>query len=422
MAKTDSGLKMVEMVIKGFEKRLAHRRANPTVRSEELFYESMISYNQKVVRTKKEGNLLGWVGLLSPTEIFYAMDIVPFAPELHGMLTASQGGVKECFDASAGYGLPIEMCSNHKLSAGMAINQLIPAPDFIISSQVCDSSLKTFEVLSHYYNVPTYYLDFPYPTSEQGIDYYIDEIQDMIRFLEDVTGRRMDMARLQEVATLSKKTLELCSEISDLRKNIPSPMKSKASFRSFTVQAPLSGTQEAIKYFETLKQELAEDVARGKGAVEQEKHRIAWLCSSPLYAMHIFDWLEQEYKAVVVMDMLLNYFPKSVLPTLDPAKPIEYLARKSYAMGATKAFGGPIEYAAETARDIVNEYKADSAVFYALTGCKQGCSISRFLRDTLQKELGVPTLIIDGDSMDPSVISPEEIMTKLEGYFEALEG
>jgi len=422
MAQTDSGLKMVEMVINGFEKRLEHRKAHPTVRSEELFYESMISYNKKVVRTKKEGKLLGWVGLMSPIEVLYAMDIVPFAPELHSMLTASQGGVKECFDASAGYGLPIEMCSNHKLSAGMAINKLVPSPDFIISSQVCDSSLKTFEVLSHYYNVPTYYLDLPYPTSERGIDYYADEIRGMIRFLEDVTGKRVDMARLQEVATLSKKTIELCSDISELRKNIPSPMKSKASFRSFTVQAPLSGTQAAIEYFETLKKELTENVARGKWAVAEERHRIAWLCSSPLYAMHIFDWMEQEYGAVVVMDMLLNYFPKSVLPTLDPSDPIEYLARKSSAMSATKAFGGPIEYAAETARDIVNEYKADSAVFYAITGCKQGCSISRFLRDTIQKELGIPTLVIDGDSMDPSVLSPEEIMTKLEGYFEALEG
>ena len=106
MAQTDSGLKMVEMVINGFEKRLEHRKAHPTVRSEELFYESMISYNKKVVRTKKEGKLLGWVGLMSPIEVLYAMDIVPFAPELHSMLTASQGGVKECFDASAGYGLP----------------------------------------------------------------------------------------------------------------------------------------------------------------------------------------------------------------------------------------------------------------------------------------------------------------------------
>lgn len=318
--------------------------------------------------------------------------------------------------------MPIEMCSNHKLSTGMAINRLVPSPDFIISSQVCDSSLKTFEVLSHYYNVPTYYLDFPYPTSERGIGYYADEIQGMISFLEDVTGKRMDLARLQEVAALSKKVLELCSEIAELRKNVPSPMKSKASFRSFTVQAPLSGTQEAIEYFETLKEELADNIAQGKGSVTQERHRIAWLCSSPLYAMHIFDWMEQEYGAVVVMDMLLNYFPKSIMPTLDPTKPIEYLARKSYAMSATKAFGGPIEYAAETARQIVNEYKADSAVFYAITGCKQGCSISRFLKDTLQRESGIPTLIIDGDSMDSSAISAEEIMTKLEGYFEALEG
>jgi benzoyl-CoA reductase/2-hydroxyglutaryl-CoA dehydratase subunit BcrC/BadD/HgdB len=412
---------MIEMIIKGFEKRLEHRRANPTVKSEELFYESMIKYNQKVARAKEEGLYLGWVGLLSPVEVFYAMDLVPFSPELHSMLTASQGGIKECFDAAAGYGLPIEMCSNHRLSTGMAINQYVPPPDFIVSSQVCDSSLKTFEVLSHYYHVPTYYLDFPYPTSDRGIEYYAEEIRGMIQFLEEVTGKKLEWTKFQQVAALSKQTLELCCEISELRKTVPCPMKSKASFRSFTVQAPLSGTPEAIAYFETVKQELAEKVAQGKGAVAQERHRIAWLCSSPLYAMHIFDWMEQEYGAVVVMDMLLNYFPKSVLPTLDPTDPVEYLARKSYAMAATRAFGGPIEYAAETVQEIVNQYKADSAVFYAITGCKQGCSISRFLRDYLQKELGIPTLIIDGDSMDPSVISPEEIMTKLEGYFEALE-
>jgi len=412
---------MIESIIKGFEKRLEYRQAHPSLKSEELFYEAMINYNRKILRAKQEGGYLAWLGLLSPVEIFYALDITPFFPELHGMLTASQGEVREYFEVATGYGLPIEMCSNHKLSTGMALRNYVPPPDFIVSAQVCDSSLKTFEVLSHYYGVPTYYLDFPYPTSERGIQYYIQEIQGLIRFLEDLTGQKMDPIKLRQITELSKQALELCCAIAELRKTIPCPMKSKASFRSFTLQASLTGTQEAVRYFEQIRQELMSKVAQGKGAVDRERHRVAWLYSTPLFAMHIFDWMEQEYGAVVVMDMLLNYFPQTVLPTLDPSDPLDYLARKSYAMAATRAFGGPIENAAQTVREIVEEYKANAAVYYAITGCKQGCSLSRFLRDYLQRELGIPTLIIDGDSMDPSVISPEEIMNKLEGYFEALE-
>lgn len=70
---------------------------------------------------------------------------------------------------------------------------------------------------------------------------------------------------------------------------------------------------------------------------------------------------------------------------------------------------------------MARDYKVDGCIYQAFIGCKHGCAVIRMVKDTLKEECGVPTLILDGDGFDPSVVSSKEMKEKMEGFFEMLD-
>jgi len=407
----------IEASLLGFNQRLQHRKAHAADRSQEIFYEVMLKYYQELDQGRREGKPLAWVGL-APIELIYAMDILPFMPEFQCMVVATQANIAGYFDAAAGYGLPIEICSIHRAMTGMDILQELPKPDMIVSTAcVCDSTLKFYGTRSEHHQVPSYMLDMPHFRDEECIRYLANDLEGLIRFLEEFTGKKMDYDRLRDIMQLSKEAYDLFYEIGELRKAVPTPLRAREAFRNFSVWSFLLGKPEAVEYFRIIRDETRRRVEKGEGAVEQERYRIVWLYIPPNYALSVFDWMEVEYGAVIPMD-IFNFLGQF---DWDLDKPLETLARKAYYSLLIRQLGGPIENATSEAVRMVREYKADGAVWLTQIGCKQGCAVIRRMKDVLQDELGIPFLCIDGDVIDPSVLPPEELKSKLEGFFEILE-
>ena len=251
--------KGLDAVITGFEKRLAHRRAKPTTKSGELFYEIMLDYFNRARRAKEEEKYLAWVGLFAPVELMYAMDIVPFIPEHFGILMSSQMDFTPYYEAASAYGLPRELCSSHRAMTGLAIKRELPSPDCIVStSQSCDTTIKSFECLGNLYESPAFFLDFPYKDTEEALRYYEGEITELISFLEEQTRKNLDIDKLKETIQLSKQLDDLLFDVGELKKAVPAPMKGRDSFRHLGISLTMAGTQRGVDYFQTLRDELKE--------------------------------------------------------------------------------------------------------------------------------------------------------------------
>lgn len=408
----------IKTIIKGFEKRLAHRKDHPTEKSAEFFYQGIMKYYQRIDEAREERKPLAWIGALVPVEILYAMDIVPFVPELHVAIAASQGNMVGYLDASAGWGLPVELCSIHRTMTGMTIHNDLPTPDLMVNtSWVCDSGLKSFGSLREHYGCPDFMLDLPRFQNEDGIRYYTKELTNLVQFLEESTGHRLNRDRLREAMESSHRANRLFYEVNELRKGVPCPIRARDAFRNFTVYKHLAGTPDAVSYFEALLQEVKARVEAGTGAIPNESHRLYWIYVTPNYALNIFDWMEEEHGAVVVMDMF-NAIAKD---TCDPSEGIPSLAQKGFQELLARTLGGPIEVCATEAIRIAQEYQVDGAVFLSHIGCKQGGGMIRMIKDALKEKAGVPTLILDGDVIDPSVLPIEQFKSKLEEFFEMIE-
>jgi len=66
------------------------------------------------------------------------------------------------------------------------------------------------------------------------------------------------------------------------------------------------------------------------------------------------------------------------------------------------------------------EHKAEGAIYWAHIGCRQTCATIKMVKDALAEKAGIPTLVVDIDTGDPSFVSDEELKDKLEGFFELL--
>jgi benzoyl-CoA reductase/2-hydroxyglutaryl-CoA dehydratase subunit BcrC/BadD/HgdB len=412
------GTPALEMLIKGFESRLQHRRAKPTVKSAELFYDLLVKYYSKINHAHDEKKPLAWIGGMSLTEIFLAMDIPYFTPAAHAILSASIMGPAGYLEESTGYGIPIESCTAQRTPIGLALKNEVPSPDIIVNdSAVCDGERKLYEILTDYYRCPAFYVDYPYFQDQEGLKHYQRELKDMLEFVGKNLGRKLDNNKLEEVIKISKQNWDLVLEICNLRKTVPSPIKGRDTFRNFLIWSILCGTPGGVEYFQAQRDELNKMVTQKKAAVPNEKHRLCWMGGIPGYAMDLYDWMEAKHGVVVVMDMI-NYNIPADLTYQDP---LEYLAKKSFSVGGARQLVGPIEKAVDNALSMVEDYHADGVVFFANTGCRQGCASYRTIRDALQEKYGLPSMILDGDVIDPSVVTMDEMMNKLEGFFEILD-
>lgn len=409
---------LIRSIVEGFEQRLEHSRKRLGPKSREHFYEAMIQYYRNIDSAKEDGKPVAWVGAFTPIELFYAMDIVPFIAELHCASIASQEHLAQYLDSATEYGLPVELCSIHRAMAGMVMNGAVPTPDLMVNSaHVCDSGFKSFGTLSQHYHCPEFFLDSPREFNQEGVQYLVKEMKHLIDLLEDFTGRKMDFGKLERVLSLSKRAYESFCEIAELRKSCPTPLRARDSLRTFSIYRHLGGTEQALPYFESLEEEVRARVKEKKGGIPNERFRIYWAYVPINYDLSIYDWMEDEYGAAMVLDV----FDAVYRMESQPSDPLTYLATKSLADLLPCTLGGPLEATLQDNLNVCRDYKVDGVVYVAHIGCKQGCGMIRPLRDALRSELGIPTLVIDADIIDSTVISRENLKGKLESFFEMLE-
>jgi benzoyl-CoA reductase/2-hydroxyglutaryl-CoA dehydratase subunit BcrC/BadD/HgdB len=335
------------------------------------------------------------------------------------MMALFLGEQAEILSAGAELGLVPEICSPHRGLAGAFALGALPRPDVMLwSNLICDNTAKSGELIMELNDCPGFFLDHPFQRSEAEEKYLIGELEDMVHFLEEKSGRRMDWDKLSEIVARMDRQIELFREINELRKSVPSPFGIRGYLQLLTVDYLCPGQPEAVEYLETLRQELAEMVREGKGAVSTERFRLMTLFVPPMYLIGSLDKLEQEYGAVSVVEPLFTRWAEG---RLDPSQPLESVVKKSALIPERRSMYGPLgEPALQDIIDCAEQYKVDGAVYWAFMGCRHTCATIRLFKEILN-EIDVPMLTVDCDIVDPTINSEEEIRGKLEQFFEMLE-
>ena len=394
---------------------------NPeATKSQHLYYQMLEKYFSNVLNAKKENGFVAAHTIFFPVEILYAMGITPLHNEVTTWTSAMLlGNQMEFLTAGAEAGMAPEICSPHRGLAGGYFRNMLPKPDAVLwTNLICDNSAKSGEYIMKLTGAPGFFLDHPFDHSQMEQNYMVEELKDMIKFLETTSGRKMDWDKLSQNVAEMDKQIKLQVEIGQLRKAVPSPFAPRRFLEFLTVDYMFAGQPEATTYLETLRDELGEMVKQGKGAVNPEHFRLMSLFVPPIHLIPFLEDLFQEFGAVSTVEPLFTYWKYE---PLDPSQPLESVVKKSYLIPESRTMYGPLgDSTLQDIRDCAQEYKVDGCIYYAFMGCRHTCATIKLFKDILN-EIDVPVLTLDCDLVDPTINSQSEVRQKMEQFFELLE-
>jgi benzoyl-CoA reductase/2-hydroxyglutaryl-CoA dehydratase subunit BcrC/BadD/HgdB len=380
-------------------------------------------YYSKARRAKKEGIPVAWTVLMPPIELLHAFEVVPMMTEHFSSLLATKQVVAPYLDRADQVGYPTNACSYHRIMIGYGISGeelMIPEPDFLVAANICDSGSKAFIPVINYFQIPYYFLDTPVDfwgatfedIEPQTIEYYTDQLDELIQFIEGLTHSPLKEERFQESMLLAKQATDLWLEINELRKKIPCPMGVVDEAGTMYPLMQLLGTRMAVGFYQVLLKEVEARVKAGVGVIEEEKYRLLWLGPIINYDTSILNYFE-EFGAVLVKSDIDAFY----LSPLDPQHPLESLARKYIGCNFFSALNKRLFLT----RQLIQDYQINGVVMYSHLGCRQYCGGQKAVQDMIKTEFGLPILNLSGDLADFRDYNAHEMRNRIDEFIELLE-
>lgn len=355
----------------------------------------------------KTGKSSAIVSLYLPCEILHSMGISTLFPEALACYLAAARSEQIFIDTAEQNFVSQTMCSYHKAFIGMVETGVLPKPDFIINTTLaCDANHLSFRRAAEHYNVPQYMIDVPYNYSSGAVDYVAKQIKDMVTFIEK-QGYTFDEAKLIETVEKSKQTLKNFNDILALRATRSLSDEMTSQMLSVFATHVMLGTDNALKYSNDLKNELAA-VPEGKKGV-----RLLWVHTLPYWQDALRDLINFTDRCeIVACDMVMD----AMYCNLEENDPYRFMAdrlvRNTVNGNGTNRINATLELA--------KKLDANGIVWYCHWGCKQTAGLSNIAKSTFESN-GFPTLILDGDGCNWNNVNDGQTVTRTEAFLELLE-
>ncbi len=385
---------------------------------------------RKVVYTFVPGNL---------TELMRSFDVLPVLPEINALQSGMRKLSGDYISEAEKQGHSEDVCTYVKCDIGMLkqgnvgpTGQPLPEPDLLLLSYTgCFTFMKWFELLRQEYDCPVAMLHVPYQADGTIHDhhraYVVEQLEsEIIPKLEQVTGQQFDEDRLRAELELSAVAEDDLVWVLESAKNVPSPID--AYFGGVYYIGPMftafRGTQEGVDYYRTLRAEIEERLAAGRGPItpdgelEEERYRLV-LEGPPNWTSFRDFWrMFSEEGAVVVAS---SYTKVGGLYDRgfrhDPSRPLETLA--DYCMGCYTNLGLPSRV--DLIADYIREYRADGFMINSVKSCNSFSVGQLLMLRQLEERTGVPGGFIESDLVDPRYFSAANIKNRIESYLQMLE-
>lgn len=384
-------------------------------------YEPSAKHWEELWRAKENNKLCAWYNFGVCPEVFLAMGLVPQQIENLIATSASFPELKltEWVDVSHQH-VPDYLCVAHKGVLGAVVDSRLPKPDVIVgSSHPCDSSREGHSMMAMYFNVPYFSFDIPYWEDDSCYDYVAAQVKELFRFLEDVTGNKLDIDKLREVIGYSNQAHKYILQIKDLRKAVPCPTGGADLLIDAGVNTTMVGTPEAIEYFKNRYEKAKEKVEKNEGIAGEEKLRIVYIYTPTFFNPGLLSWLANQYGAVVVQD-LMDHRLYEPIEDLSFEGICRGLARKIVLLPMATHFRGPAKYFVDFAVTTCRDYKANAAIFTGGVACRSAWAMWKLVKDSLEDQLGIPMLSVECDVADPRVVTDEEMRMKMEDFIQTI--
>ena len=382
------------------------------------------SYYESISTARDRGDYVGYVTAVYPVEILRAMDILPFYPENYAVICAARKMTVELSDVAEAQGYARDLCSYARCGMGSIfyekpnpLGSMAP-PDFLLPCNTqCGTLTKWFEAMGKILDAPVVLLDAPFVRGavpyRHGLQYFIDQLRELVWFLEERIGKKLDLDRLREVLNFSAQACALWNEVLDLAQNQPAPW---TIFDEYIHMAPIvthRGTKECVDYYRELRAFLIRRVSDSFAAVPTEKHRFYWDNIPMWFRLRPQSELMASH-GVAVLASLYTHSWAYCFDTKDPYK--------SLAENYLRVFSNmDIERRTALTLDLMDRYSLNGYIFHSNRSCKSTAFGIYDIMGLISEKTAIPGLIFEADMGDPRYFSEEQYKLRLETYLELLE-
>ena len=395
------------------------------IQSVKKMKEIMTAYYFEAKMAGETGKKDAWITSGGPVEPLIVMDVIPVYPENHGaMIGASRMGAA-LYEKAEAMGYASDLCSYACSDIACApINGGpiggLPRPDMLICcNNICGTVLKWYEIQARYFNVPLFILDTPFCHTEYTREmrkYVSRQIDEYLRFLEEHCGKKYDYDRMKEVGKLSVTGQKLWQAVLDTTMHKPAPMSAFDAFFHLALIVTLRGTQQAVDYYEMLLAEMKKRIADGIGAIPNERYRLLW---DNLPVWYRTKWLSEKFAAqdaCLVADTYTSAWCGS-LQYVDENNFLETMA-ECY----TRIYLNiGVDEMAKTVMAMVDKYEVDGIVMHSNRSCKPYSLGQYDIQRIVEKQKGIPSLMLEADMTDERKFSESQIETRIDAFIEILQ-
>lgn len=368
---------------------------------------------------------VAWVTSGAPVEILKALDFVLIYPENHAALCGARKKMVPIAEVAENAGYSRDICSYARTDIGAMLSGKtpvgkLPKPDLLLCcNNICQTVLYWYRVLAAHFKVPLVVIDTPFlyeSAREHQVAFVKQQLEEMIPVAEAVAGKSLSWKRLLEVGRLSKEAAELWLEILDRAKHRPAPITAFDGFINMGPIVDLRGDPETVVFYRQLLAEIDDRVARGVGAIREEKKRVLWDNLPIWYQIGALSrTLGRRGVNVVVSTYTMAW--GELAPMMDIARPVETAARVYLHPILNRSTGDKLR----TMERMVKDFHLDGVILHSDRSCKPYSLGQIDQRDRLVNERDVPALLLEADHNDPRSYSVEQGTARLEAFMEMME-
>lgn len=373
-------------------------------------------------------------------------DVYPITGEPYGAAIAfNKEFSNRCLEAAEAKGWARDLCSYMRNYWGsMYLDEFnfggkYPKPDFAFQDHICCSHAKWYQHVSEYKKIPYFCIDVsvgPYHLiNDDKIDFVVGQMHESIDFLEKVTGRKYSDELLIEAIKNETRATSAWAAVCALNKAIPAPLDEKSMYSLYVLGTLNKSKKEFADFYEELRDEVADRVARGIAAVPNERCRIMSDTQPPWGFLKIFRYLEG-FGAVSVGSLytfsLIGIWedqpdgtwgprrtPMSLgIPMDNREQALRVLADWNLSKPEWQHFYDA-DLKSKMMLRIVKEWKLDGVMLHLNRGC-EGLSCGIMENRLAIAESGTPVMTFEGNMGDEREFDEAKTQDRIDTFMETL--
>lgn len=313
------------------EEKRAEKRLEASARSGKYIKQDFIDLHERV----ENGEPFALLGAMVPVELFRAMDIpYVFQPWWQAVVNAKRYGNK-MWDCLKEGGYRDDICSYCSMAFACSFDPSpkegpwggLPKPTIIVggSNQDDSASWKLDELMARQFgadichiqllkqqNLPDCWWELEEDNWEELItterlDHYEHEVRKLADFLERVTGRNLDINKLNHILNNVNEQERYNKMARDIiARTKPAPATINDTINAVQQAQWLRGTEWAKEHARLFYEEIKDRAEKGIGAIKDEKVRLMWLGAGLWVDTYFYQYFEEKYGADFIWSIYLG--------------------------------------------------------------------------------------------------------------------